>query len=310
MDRSCGRLMAAGACVAVLMLVSGRAAGQALYPRDVPKQPGAPSWALERAKLPPFTPPRTPEGTPDLQGRWGGPSGGDDIEEHDYVDVSSPPEETYIADPPGGRIPYQPWAKAVQAEHRAGLARGWPGEKERLYPDPQTFCLYSVPRATYRGGFEIVQVPGYVVILYGFNHYYRFIPTDGRPHDVAPHVKLWMGNSRGSWQGNTLVVDVTNLNGKNWLDQVGNFFSDHARVVERFTLADANTIDYEAAIDDPKVFTRPWTIRVPLRRTRAAAGDRYANETWENACYEGNHAPEHNRILGYKWFRGVTPPPQ
>jgi hypothetical protein len=302
----CTLAMAVGTAVFTLMAMP--TAGQALYERNAAKQPGAPSWALERAKLPPFTPPRTPEGTPNLQGRWGGPSGGDDIEEHDYVDVSSPPEETYISDPPGGKVPYQPWAKAVQAAHRAGLARGWPGEKERMYPDPQTFCLYSVPRATYRGGFEIVQVPGYVLILYGFNHYYRFIPTDGRPHEGGPNVKLWMGNSRGAWQGNSLVVDVTNLNGLNWLDQVGNFFSNNAHVVERFTLADANTIDYEATIDDAKVFTRPWTIRLPLRRARPAGGDKYADETWENACHEGNEATEHNRALGFKWFRGVTPP--
>ena len=117
-----------------------------------------------------------------------------------------------------------------------------------------------------------------------------------------------MGNSRGSWKGNTLVVDVTNIKGGNWLDQVGNFFSDNAHVVERFTLADANTIDYEVTIDDAKVFTRPWTVRLPLRRARAAGGDKYANETWENACHEGNQATEHNRRLGFKWFRGVTPP--
>jgi hypothetical protein len=307
-NRLLGCMLAMAVGMAVFTLMAMPTAGQALYERNVAKQPGAPSWALERAKLPPFNPPRTPEGTPNLQGRWGGPSGGDDIEEHDYVDVSSPPEETYISDPPGGKVPYQPWAKAVQAAHRAGLARGWPGEKERMYPDPQTFCLYSVPRATYRGGFEIVQVPGYVLILYGFNHYYRFIPTDGRPHEGGPNVKLWMGNSRGAWQGNSLVVDVTNLNGLNWLDQVGNFFSNNAHVVERFTLADANTIDYEATIDDAKVFTRPWTIRLPLRRARPAGGDKYADETWENACHEGNEATKHNRDLGFKWFRGVTPP--
>ena len=307
-NRLFGCMLAMAVGTAVFTLMAMPTAGQALYERNAAKQPGAPSWALERAKLPPFNPPRTPEGTPNLQGRWGGPSGGDDIEEHDYVDVSSPPEETYISDPPGGKVPYQPWAKAVQAAHRAGLARGWPDEKERMYPDPQTFCLYSVPRATYRGGFEIVQVPGYVLILYGFNHYYRFIPTDGRPHEGGPNVKLWMGNSRGAWQGNSLVVDVTNLNGLNWLDQVGNFFSNNAHVVERFTLADANTIDYEATIDDAKVFTRPWTIRLPLRRARPAGGDKYADETWENACHEGNEATAHNRALGFKWFRGVTPP--
>ena len=298
------------AVLAVLSFVPVPAAAQGLYPRDAPTQPGATTWLAELVKLPPFNPPRTPQGEPDLQGRWGGPNGGDDIEEHPYVDISSPPEETYISDPPGGKVPYQPWALAKRNEIRAGLARGWPGEKERLYTDPQTFCLYSVPRATYRGGFDILQRPGYVILTFNFGHYYRIIPTDGRPHGVGETVKLWMGNSRGSWEGNTLVVDVTNLTGRNWLDQVGNFFSDNAHVVERFTLADANTIDYEVTFDDPKVFTRPWKIRLPLRRAGTGGGnDPYANEYWENACYEGNTpAVEQVHSLGFKWFTGVVPP--
>lgn len=301
--------MMAMTVVAVLSLVPVFAAAQGLYPRDAPKQPGATTWLEELVKLPPFNPPRTPDGKPDLQGYWLGPNGGDDIEEHPYVDISSPPEETYISEPPGGKVPYQPWALAKQRELRAGLARGWPGEKDRLHADPQTFCLYSVPRATYRGGFEILQGAGSVIIAYNFDHNYRIIPTDGRPH-VGENVKLWMGNSRGSWEGNTLVVDVTSLNAKNWLDQVGNFFSDNAHVIERFTLADANTVDYEVTIDDPKVFTRPWKIRVPLRRAGTGGGnDPYANEYWENACYEGNARDAgHVRALGYKWFTGVVPP--
>jgi len=297
----------AGAAIMPLMLVP--VTGQALFSRDAPKEPGARSWALARMKLPPFDPPRTKDGTPDLRGRWAGTPGGDDLEEHEYVDISSPPEESFISDPPDGKIPYQPWALATRAEHRAGLARGWPGETgQRLYADPQTYCLYAVPRATYRGGVEIQQGPGYVLMLFNFGHYARYIPTDGRPHRVGSRVKLWMGNSRGTWQGNTLVVDVTNLNGRNWLDQVGNFVSDNAHLVERFTLADANTIDYEVTIDDPKVFTRPWTIRLPFRRAGGAANDRYVNEIWEHACHEGNKAAEDIRDLGFKWFTGVVPP--
>ena len=295
--------------VAVLAALSIPAAGQALYSRDAAKDPGARSWALERAKLPPFVPPRTADGVPDLQGRWAGTPGGDDIEEHEYVDISSPPEESFISDPPDGKIPYQAWALARRAEHRAGLARGWPGETgQRLYADPQTFCLYALPRATYRGGFEILQGPGYVLIIFNFGHYYRFIPTDGRPQRAADRVKLWMGQSRGRWEGNTLVVDVTNLNGRNWLDQVGNFVSDTVRLTERFTLASAGIIDYEVTIDDPRVFTRSWTIRLPLRRAAGTGNDPYANETWEHACYEGNKAPEDIRDLGFKWFSGVVPP--
>lgn len=298
--------MAAG--VAGVLLMPAPAAGQALFRPDAKKEPGAKSWALDRVKLPPFDPPRTTDGRPDLRGRWGGTPGGDDLEEHAYVDISSPPEESFVSDPPDGRIPYQPWALAKRNEHRAGLARGWPGETGRLYADPQTHCLYAVPRATYRGGFEIMQGPGYVLIAFNFGHYSRFIPTDGRPHRLAGDVTLWMGNSRGAWEGNTLVVDVTNLNAKNWLDQVGNFFSDNVHLVERFTLADANTIDYAVTIDDPKVFTRPWTIRLPFRRAGGAANDSYVNEMWEHACHEGNKATEDIRGLGFQWFTGVVPP--
>jgi hypothetical protein len=296
-------------CAAIAQLFAESIASQALYSRDAPKEPGARSWALERAKLPPFDPPRTSDGKPDLRGRWAGTPGGDDIEEHDYVDLSSPPEESFIADPADGKVPYQPWALARRGEHRAGLARGWPGETgQRLFADPQTHCLYALPRATYRGGFDILQGPGYVLITFNFGHYYRVIPTDGRPHRVSSGVKLWMGNSRGRWEGNTLVVDVTNLNGKNWLDQVGNFVSDNVRLVERFTLADANTIDYEVTIEDPNVFTRPWTIRLPFRRAGGATGDPYVNEMWEHACHEGNKATEDIRDLGFKWYSGVVPP--
>ena len=92
-------------------------------------------------------------------------------------------------------------------------------------------------------------------------------------------------------------------------------FSDNVHVVERLTLADANTIDYEVTIDDPTVFTRPWKIRLPLRRAGTGGGggnlnnDPYENESWEHACYEGNTTDtEHVRSLGFKWFPGVVPP--
>jgi len=309
MTKLARRIIILATGTAALWLVPVPVASQALFPRDAPKEPGAKSWALERAKLPPFVPPRTSNGRPDLRGRWAGTPGGDDLEEHDYVDISSPPEESFIADPPDGKVPYQPWALIRRGEHRAGLARGWPGQTgERLYADPQTYCLYAVPRATYRGGFQIQQGQGYVLITFNFGHYYRLIPTDGRSRDVGDGVKLWMGRSRGTWEGNTLVVDVRNLNAKNWLDQVGNFFSDNVHLVERFTLADANTIDYEVTIDDSTVFTKPWTIRLPFRRAGAATSDLYSNEMWEHACHEGNESTEQMRTLGFKWFSGVVPP--
>ena len=94
-----------------------------------------------------------------------------------------------------------------------------------------------------------------------------------------------MGDSRGHWEGNTLVVDVTNLNAKFRLSIVGDFFSDKAHVVERLTFQDANAMTYEATIDDPTVFTRPWTLRVGEKRVPDA-------EMWEFACHEGEHSSD------------------
>ena len=273
---------------------------QGLYPPDAAKQPGSPTWLKQLANLPPFNPPRLADGTPDLQGMGAGPNGGDDIEEHGYVDVSSPPEETYISDPPGAGFPISRGPSTMRNEIRAGLARGWPGEKGRLYTDPQTFCLYTVPRATTRGGFELSRRRRPSLMVFNFAHYYRVIPLSAASSRVSDRQAM-DGQFRGRWEGNTLVVDVTGITGKNWLDQVGNFFSDNVHVVERFTLVEANTIDYEVTIEDPTVFTRPWKMRLPLRRGRQ-------DENWENACYEGNHDAGVARELGYKWFPGVSAP--
>src|SRR5262245_34416472 len=228
--------LAAALC---FLRMAAPAAGQAFYPKDIPKFPQAKTWLLQKAKLPPYTPPRTPDGVPDLQGVWGGPVGGgnDDIEEHEYVDATTPAQESYISDPADGKIPYTPWARAKRDEIRAGLKRGWPGETgERLYVDPNSFCLVGMPRIAL-GGQEIVQKPGYVVLLGPGS--YRVIPTDGRaPLGARP--KLWRGISRGRWEGDTLVVEVTGLNARTWIDSVGNFITENTRVIERWRLVDAN----------------------------------------------------------------------
>lgn len=312
------RTVTATLVVAVLLPIT--VAGQAVYSRDTPKEPGAATWRAAKAKLPPFSPRRTPDGRPDLQGRWGGSGSGDDIEPTEYIDVTTPPAEGWVADTPGGLVPYQPWALAERNRHRAGLARGWPGETgERLYVDPQTFCLKTVPRYAQRG-FELVQTPGYVIQMLNWGHYHRRIQLDDRSRP-GTEAKFWMGVPRGRWDGDTLVVESTNLNGKMWLDSVGNFYSEHARIVERFRLADANTIDYEVTIDDSTVFTRPWKLNYPIRRVgsgggcpecgvaNANAADPYAIESWEHACHEGNeHHIQEAQGLGFKWYRGITPP--
>jgi len=145
--------------------------------------------------------------------------------------------------------------------------------------------------AGYNNAYEIVQSRGYVVIHYEMIHEARIIPLDGRPH-VPAQVRLWNGDPRGHWDGSTLVVDTTNYNNKGWIATQaaagrikGIPQTESLHVVERFTPVDANTIDYQATIDDPKMFTRPWTVSVPLHRNPAY-------RLYEYACHEGNRAVE------------------
>ena len=136
----------------------------------------------------------------------------------------------------------------------------------------------------YNNNYSIIQTPGYVTILVEMNHDVRIIPLDGRPH-VSRKVQQWIGDSRGRWDGDTLVVETTNLkfNDKSRFG-VGflNGLSDqNLRVVERFTRTDANTLTYRATIDDPTVFTKPWTIESSMDRTKGPI--------FEVGCHEGNY---------------------
>ena len=312
----------------MLLLVSGLATAQGFWLEEAPKIRMAPTWVGERAELPPYEPPRTPEGVPDLQGFWDG-AGGDGLsylEDHEFVDVTTPAQETFISDPPHGRVPYTPWALAKRNEILAGLGRGWPGESsERLYSSPAAHCQYFMPRFSF-SALEIIQKPGAVIML--GEEGYRVIPTDERP-GFDDDAKFWFGVSRGRWEGDTLVVEVTNLNGLGWFDSTGQFYTENTRMTERFRLVDENTIDYQITIEDPTVYTQPWTMTFPrrrpgtgpnLRRSRLPSAvaigappveDPYENEVWEEACYEGNSEGRAAlRELGYKWFRGVTPPSQ
>jgi hypothetical protein len=201
-----------------------------------------------------------------------------------------------IVDPPDGRVPYQPWAAALRRTNYS------------TYVNPMVFCLpIGSPKIAYSPGVnQIVQTPGSVVFLADFAHLYRVVPTDGRPH-IGPGIRLFMGNSRGHWDGNTLVVDVTNLDDRTWLDAIGDFYSDAVHVVERWTMFDKDVIHVEATFDDPKVFTRPWTIAFGLRRNSEAG-----YEIWENACAEGVSIDEglRSRLGGRRIYPGVVAPKQ
>ena len=158
----------------------------------------------------------------------------------------------------GNEIPYQDWAVAQQQENYVNRAE--------LDPVRQCF-LPGVPRATYVPlPFQIIQTEGHVLLLYEYVHAQRRVYTNGTPH--LQDIDSWMGDSRGHWEDDTLVVDVTNFNGLTWLDGVGNFHSEALHVVERYTAVGPDHIQYEATVEDPKVFTRPWTMRMLLYRRK------------------------------------------
>ena len=264
-------VMALGICVALVSLPASLF-GQGAVARP----PASPR---------PWPPPLTPDGQPDVQGSWRPVNGGTqsldpakssaaDFEERVTGVVKTNPSR--IVDPPDGHIPYQPWAAALQRE----LAAVYENPTKAEHIDTQTRCLVGpVPRMYYFPTFRILQPAGSVVFVWDEYHAFRVVPLDGRPH-VGANVKLWMGDARGRWEGNTLVVDTTNLNAKSRLDVVGDFFSDKAHLVERFIFVDATTMNYEVTITDPMVFTRPWTMRVAQRRMPD-------EEMWEWACHEG-----------------------
>ena len=234
--------------------------------------------------------PRAADGRPDLQGYWrGGPVNASHSIEDGCCDPiharmqSRGPERLglpfqLITDPPDGRIPYQQWA--VERRNQYLWDMETPTELEHI--DPEDRCLLlGVPRSNYRGDLQIRQNAGHVVILYEWAHAYRIIPMDGRPH-VGEDIVLFNGDSRGRWEGDTLVIETTNFNDAPWLDSHGSFYSESLRVVERWSLTDADTLHFEATVEDPTVFTQPWTLAFTTTRI---PDESY--EFYEEGCWEG-----------------------
>ena len=204
--------------------------------------------------------------------------------------VVSTRQASLVVDPAEGRVPLRPEALRQREEYDAHN-----GDAPE-FMSPWDRCITrGIPGgffpAGYNNGYQILQVPGYVVIHYEMIHAARIIPTDGRAHRPS-HLRSWDGDSVGRWEGDTLVVDVTNYNGKGWIAtnaaagrMRGILQSDALHVVERFSRVSASTIHYEVTIDDPKMYTRPWKVAIPLERD-----DDY--RIFEYACHEGNHAVE------------------
>ncbi len=210
------------------------------------------------------------------------------------TELLSSRQTSLVVDPPDGRVPTRPSSEAQRDYYRehAGdsykymsvwdrcITRGVPGS---IFP------------AGYNNAYRILQTPEYVAIFYEMIHDTRIIPLDSSPH-VDQGIRLWMGDSRGRWEGDTLVVDVTNFTDKGWIASnsasrriKGIPHTEDLRVVERFTRVSENTIEYEVTIEDPEIYTHPWKIAMPL--TQDPGYDIY-----EYACHEGNKAVE--LILG------------
>ncbi len=241
-----------------------------------------------------WTGPRTADGQPDVQGIWrpeiaGGRSledpgvPGSVTEQVNRTKGLAKKNPSRVSDPRDGKVPYQPWAAELrqhQIENENNATR-----QDHIDTQARCFILGAIRQAANAN--QIIQTPGYVVLINEAYHMFRVIPIDGRPR-ISPRISLWGGDARGRWEGNTLVVEVTNLNGKNRLSHDGDFTSNTARIVERFTFLDQNRLRYEATIHDPKVFTQPWTITIPTNRAKPSEDD----EMWESACHEGERSAD------------------
>ena len=212
-----------------------------------------PSLAFAQGAAPSATVPRMPDGKPNLQGIWQVRNRASyDLQDH-VARHGMPAGRSVVV---GAEIPYQPWAAAKKAENFANRATA----------DPLSHCyLPGVPRIMYmEWPFQIFQTPTHLAMTFEWTQVHRLIYTNGSaPPDG---LEFWMGDSRGRWEGDTLVVEVTDHNDRTWFDMAGNFHSEALKVVERYTLLDRDTLQYEATIEDLKVFTRPWTIRMPMYR--------------------------------------------
>jgi hypothetical protein len=306
------------------------------------------------ARAKPWTPPRTPDGQPDLQGVWGNatitpferPSSLANKEffteaeaaqiEALTAETRRESEEAGLGNVVGAVIPNgQPTARATAPRGVGTYNEFWTEAGSKLVPTRRTSLVVDPPdgivqirpealerkndytaRSTdsyefmsvwdrcitrgipgsmfptvYNNFYQIHQAPGYVVIVYEMIHDARVIPLDGRPHAGAP-IRLWMGDSRGRWEGDTLVVETSNFNSKGMValaaaaGRINRLpHSESFHVIERFTRVGPDTISYQATIEDPNTFVKPWTVDIPLIRQADA-------RIFEYACHEGNRMPE------------------
>ena len=216
----------------------------------------------------------------------------------------------YLLDPADGEIPYRPEARALQED----FARNFPNPTEPQYIEPLARCAPAgVPKSFTWHGYEIRQYPGYILFL--FNSGTRIIHLDGKPH-LPDNIKLWNADSRGRWEGNTLIVDVANNNAKARFARTGEFASENVKIEERYIFDNGGQrYNYVATITDPTVYTRPWTATIPAKRWGVNEPDngwhyeaQLANnpgkpplaERYERICVENNGPFGNVAVLGGK----------
>lgn len=229
--------------------------------------------------------PRTPAGQPNFEGIW---------QVRNNAAVNLEPHMARHGEPPGfgvvdgGTIPYQPWAAAQRDENY----------RNRESADPLRKCfLPGVPRITYLDSpFQITQGAEHVALTFEWTQVFRLIYTAGQ-EPLYPGFPSWMGDSRGHWDGDTLVVTVNEFNDQTWFDAAGNFHSAALRLEERFRFVDADTIAYEVSIEDDEVFTRPWQISMLLERRKDI--DRILEYQCQAEAEESSGALERDELTWY-----------
>jgi hypothetical protein len=261
-----GRLISIAALLVMLVVTSVPASGQ-----------GGRGGRGARISAPAGPVPRRPDGKPDLTGRWNG-SGG---VLHNTVILEEHPGgfgiqagKSLIIDPPDGIIPYQPWALKERDRRR---------EDANGYEDQVGHCeFYDIGRI--QSFAQDILYTGNQIHISPNQHITRVIDMDRREH-LPSSIRLWLGDPIGRWEGDTLVVDSTNFNGKTRMALGGDFYSADAHIVERFTMVDSNTMNWTMTITDPKVFTRLWTMTSAVPMVHERPGEDFDTE---DTCHEGN----------------------
>jgi hypothetical protein len=236
---------------------------------QTPQQSGSPEAASSKSA----DIPRLADGRPNLQGLWHNDVGPEALKKAGATgDIHSPGTPL--------PFPYLPDTGKIK-DYRA---------LHDPYHDPEAHChVPGVPRETEQPSsifpFKIIQDEKYIAILYEYVHDVRIIPEDGSPH--PKNYWTWDGDSRGHWEGDTFVVDVANFNGRSWLDMDANFVDENEHVVERYTMVDANRIAYSATVEDPTVFSKPWTMHLNLKRNPPKEQIVYYD------CHEGERDVDH-----------------